>query len=104
MSFAAAYSTATLSCVLIIGIYLAGVLGKAKLGLAYASGIALLYAMLYAILRSEDLALLMGSLLLFTMLAAVMLMTRKVNWFKVSENIETRLPGRRSRDESPPRQ
>lgn len=96
--FAAAYGIATLSCALLIGVYLTGVLGKATQGFGYASGITLLYAMLFVILRSEDFALLMGTLLLFTMLAAVMLMTRRINWYEIGEKIETRLPGKRMRE------
>ena len=86
--FAASYGIATASCVLLIGIYLTGVLGEARQGFAYATGISLLYAMLFVILRSEDFALLMGTLLLFTMLAAVMLMTRRVNWYEIGGKIE----------------
>jgi len=36
---------------------------------------------LYALLQSEDYALLGGSLLLFALLAAVMLGTRRVDWY-----------------------
>jgi len=98
VGFAVAYGIATASCALLIGIYLTGVLGKATQGFGYAAGITLLYAMLFAILRSEDFALLMGTLLLFTMLAAVMLMTRRVNWYEIGEKIETRLPGQGMRE------
>lgn len=51
--------------------------------------------MLYAILLSEDNALLMGSLLLFLALATVMLVTRRVDWYGVAVH----LPGDRT---SPP--
>ncbi len=47
----------------------------------------LLYAMLYAILRSEDNALLMGSLLLFGVLALVMTATRHLDWYRVAERM-----------------
>lgn len=40
----------------------------------------MLYALLYCLLSAEDYALLMGSLLLFCLLAAVMVLTRRVNW------------------------
>jgi inner membrane protein len=43
----------------------------------------MLYAMLYAILRSEDNALLMGSLLIFAVLGGVMLITRKFDWYRL---------------------
>ena len=39
------------------------------------------YAFLAVVLRSEDFTLLMGSVGLFLILAAVMLLTRNVNWY-----------------------
>jgi inner membrane protein len=56
---------------------------------AHASGfglaLAALYGLLYGILSSEDYALLMGSLLVFGLLAAVMVLTRKVNWSRLGQ-------------------
>jgi len=40
-----------------------------------------LYGVLYGILVSEDNALMMGSLLLFGVLAAIMVATRKIDWY-----------------------
>ena len=42
-----------------------------------------LYGVLYGILISEDNALMMGSLLLFGVLAAIMVATRKIDWYHV---------------------
>jgi inner membrane protein len=42
-----------------------------------------LYGVLYAILLSEDNALLMGSLLLFGILASIMWITRKLDWYSL---------------------
>jgi inner membrane protein len=39
-----------------------------------------LYGALYVLLRSEDHSLLLGALLVFGMLAAVMILTRKLDW------------------------
>ena len=50
-----------------------------------ASGmLAVLYAALYGLLLSEDNALALGAGLLFFVLAAVMVATRKVDWYQVS--------------------
>ena len=49
-----------------------------------------LYAMLYAILVSEDNALLMGSLLFFAILSLVMFVTRKLDWYQVTERLASR--------------
>jgi inner membrane protein len=55
------------------------------MGLALGAGVGLatLYTMLYWILRSEDYSLLMGSLLLFGVLATLMIATRRVDWTNV---------------------
>ena len=47
----------------------------------FATLLTLLYGVLYLLLASENNALLMGSLLLFGILAAIMWLTRKVDWY-----------------------
>jgi inner membrane protein len=42
-----------------------------------------LYGILYVLLRSEDYALLLGSVGLFAALAAAMYVTRNVDWYEV---------------------
>jgi inner membrane protein len=81
IAFAAAYAIATAACVGVITVYLARVLRSAAIGLAFGAALASLYAMLYALLQAEDYALLGGSILLFALLAAVMLATRRVDWY-----------------------
>jgi inner membrane protein len=46
-----------------------------------------LYAAVYGLLISEDNALILGSLMLFAVLAAVMVVTRKVDWYKGGEEL-----------------
>jgi inner membrane protein len=41
------------------------------------------YALLYALVLSEDYALLLGAIVLFVALAAVMLVTRRVDWYRL---------------------
>ena len=48
-----------------------------------------LYAALYGLLLSEDNALVMGAGLLFAILAAIMVATRKVDWYQVASKIGT---------------
>jgi len=45
--------------------------------------LSLLYAALYGLLVSEDNALVLGSGLLFVILAAIMLATRKLDWYQL---------------------
>jgi inner membrane protein len=47
----------------------------------------LLYAALYGLLVSEDNALVLGAGLLFLILAAIMVATRKVDWYRVGEQV-----------------
>ena len=80
MAFALAYLVASAACIALIGFYLSHVLGDWRRGIGFGTGLTLLYSALYGILISEDNALLLGSLLLFAVLAGVMILTRKVNW------------------------
>ncbi len=88
LSFALAYGLSSLACIALIGFYLAGALGGARRGLAFAGGLTGLYGVLFGVLRSEDNALLMGALLLFAALGSTMLATRHVNWHRLSSNPE----------------
>lgn len=90
LGFGLAYGIATAACTVLIGTYLKAVLGEKRLAATYAIAIATLYGMLFMILRSEDYALLMGSLLLFGVMALIMLTTRHTDWASISESMRTR--------------
>ena len=81
IAFALAYLAAAAASILLIGVYLAAVLRGWRRGLGFSAGLALLYAALFGILRSEQNALLLGSLLLFFALAGLMLGTRRIDWY-----------------------
>lgn len=83
LGFASAYAIGAGACVALLGYYVRHILKSARLGAGFAAGLALLYGLLYVLLRSEDHALLMGSLLVFACLAAAMIATRKVDWYAV---------------------
>jgi inner membrane protein len=51
-----------------------------------------MYGTLYFLLRSEDNALLMGSLLVFGVLAVVMLATRRLDWSALAARLAGRGP------------
>ena len=84
IDFARAYATATFACVGLITAYLVRALKSVWLGLGFGTALAALYAMLFALLKAEDYSLLGGSLLFFALLAAVMLATRRVDWYAVT--------------------
>lgn len=83
ISFLYAYLAASACCVLLIGYYLAYVLHGWRRGAAFATKLAILYAVLYDLLLSEDNALMLGSLLLFFALAAIMVLTRRIDWYQI---------------------
>jgi len=85
MGFGLAYLVAAGACVGLISYYVRYVLGSVGQGMAFGAALASLYALLYGILSSEDYALLMGSLLVFGLLAMVMVLTRRVSWSNLGE-------------------
>ncbi len=88
LRFLWAYLVAGSAAVLLLGVYLSHVLGSRTRGMGFAASLALLYGVLYGLLISEDNALLMGSILLFAALGAVMLVTRKLDWYGLSSSRE----------------
>lgn len=85
LGFARAYAIAAVASVLLDAYYVAHVLGALKHGAGLGIALGALYGMLYVILGSEDYALLIGSLLVFAVLAAVMVLTRKVSWSRFGQ-------------------
>ncbi|MEO8101453.1 MAG: cell envelope integrity protein CreD [Betaproteobacteria bacterium] len=80
--FLYAYLIASGSCVLLIGHYLTHVLGGWRRSAGFSAKLVLLYGVLYGLLQSEDNALMLGSLLLFAALAAIMVLTRRIDWYQ----------------------
>ena len=83
ISFAAAYVTAAVALVVLIGVYLAGALRSSIRGGVAGVAMSGVYALLYALVLSEDYALLLGAIVLFVALAAVMLVTRRIDWYRL---------------------
>jgi inner membrane protein len=83
IAFAWAYLVASMACIGLLGFYLSHVLRSRARGLGFAAMLATLYAALYGLLVSEDNALVLGSGLLFLILAAIMVVTRKVDWYEL---------------------
>lgn len=83
LPFVLAYGLASAACIGPLAHYLRHVLGGWRPGLLMSGLLTALYGVLYGILISEDNALMMGSLLLFGVLAAIMTATRKLDWYSV---------------------
>jgi inner membrane protein len=80
--FGIAYLVASVACVALIGYYLGPVLGGGGRAGGFAGLLGTLYAALYGLLISEDNAMVLGAGLLFLVLAAIMVWTRKVDWYR----------------------
>ena len=79
--FDLAYASAATATTVVIGGYARAVLNGTRQAVSVACSLALLYGFLYLLLRIEDYALLAGSLGLFLILATVMYLTRRMNWY-----------------------
>jgi len=84
VEFVIAYVASSVACIGLIGIYLGSVLRSTARGAGFAGMLGLLYAALYGLLVSEDNALVLGACLLFVILAAIMLATRKLDWYQLA--------------------
>lgn len=84
LAFGLAYAIAAAASTLLLMVYFSAVLQGWRRGLGLAAYVAVLYGALYGLLSSEDNALLLGSLLLFGLLAVLMVGTRRVDWYAFS--------------------
>lgn len=80
LNFSLAYLIAGALTILLVSVYTASVLRSARLAAGIGGALSLLYGFIYVIIRSEDQALLMGSLGLFIILAIVMYFSRRIKW------------------------
>ncbi|MCW8877505.1 MAG: cell envelope integrity protein CreD [Kangiellaceae bacterium] len=84
--FGVAYWVSALSCASLISYYISHQSRSNKIAFIFMALLSFLYLILFFIIRSEDHALLSGSLLVFFVLAIVMFVTRKLDWYKVMDN------------------
>lgn len=104
IGFGRAYAVAGTACVLLIGSYVAAVLRSLRAGASLCGLLGLLYGVLFVILRSEQNALLLGSMLIFVVLAAVMLLTRGMDWneaFAERRRSQAEIDAPRARPQNP---
>lgn len=79
--FGIAYAIASAGIIVLISGYSLAILRGRRRALAMSGMLVILYSYLYVLLQAEDYALLLGSLGLFVILALVMYLTRKVDWY-----------------------
>jgi inner membrane protein len=81
--FDVAYGLSATVTTLLISGYARGVLGGTRQSATVLAALTGLYGFLYLLLRLEDFALLAGSIGLFIVLAWVMYITRRMNWYEL---------------------
>jgi inner membrane protein len=85
IGFNPAYISAAFSVTVLVYFYCAHILGSYLRSLIVAVSLIALYVYLYIILVNQDYALLIGSIGLFWVLAGVMYITRKVDWYSLKD-------------------
>ena len=81
MNFALAYIISSLLTIVLIGLYIRGIMKKKKPALIMSGLLAALYTYVFVLIQLETLALLAGSLGLFIILAILMYISKKIDWF-----------------------
>lgn len=79
-SFSFAYSIAAVAVVVLISLYSLSILRQPKRAFFICASLSTVYAFIFVIIQLEDYALLVGSIGLFAILAAVMYFSRKIEW------------------------
>ncbi|MBS0428645.1 MAG: cell envelope integrity protein CreD [Proteobacteria bacterium] len=85
LPFWQAYALSACASVGLLMAYFSAVLRGWRRGVGLGAFVAVLYGALYGLLASENNALLLGALLTFGMLALLMLVTRNVDWYALSD-------------------
>lgn len=83
LAFGIAYALAAAAASALLAHYGRGLFGHWRGGALLGAGVALLYGALYVVLNLEKASLLLGTLLLFALLAAAMRATRDVDWYRL---------------------
>jgi inner membrane protein len=81
IGFGLAYAVAAAAVVVIVGGYAMAVLRARRAGALLGGVLGLIYAMLYGLIAAEQYALLIGALVLLAMVALMMYLTRRIDWY-----------------------
>ncbi|KAF1005293.1 MAG: Inner membrane protein CreD [Luteibacter sp.] len=81
IGFGLAYVAASAAVVLIVGGYATAVLRARGAGMTLGGVLALVYAILYGLIGAEQYALLIGSVVLVAVVALLMYLTRRIDWY-----------------------
>jgi inner membrane protein len=82
VGFDLSYLISSLATIILIVLYVRASTGRSKQSLITGSLLLVLYAFLYTTLQLQDFALLFGSVGIFTVIAIIMFVSRKINWYR----------------------
>jgi inner membrane protein len=83
LGFGGAYGLAAGALCVLLAVYYSGITGSPRTGIAIGGIAAVCYGLLYLLILSEENALMFGSLSLFAALAAIMVATRRIDWYRL---------------------
>jgi len=92
-AFEKSYAAAAGACAALLAFYASSMLGRLLSGVLFGLGIGLLYGLLYVLLQMEQNALVIGSVGLFAALAAVMALTRHIDWYALFARLRANTGG-----------
>lgn len=81
--FQYSYLIASVLTISLISLYVSSIFNGRKYGLMISGLLVLFYGFMFVILQLQDLSLMLGSLALFIILASVMFITRRLNWYNL---------------------
>lgn len=84
--FQYSYLISSFLIIALIGFYVKSIYASKHISIIVAGMLMMFYGFMYVILQLQDYSLLIGSIALFIILAAIMFFTRKINWFEVLSN------------------
>ncbi|HEY1060189.1 MAG TPA: cell envelope integrity protein CreD [Daejeonella sp.] len=80
VGFNAAYIIASLATISLIGTFIWSLLKNSKAALLFSGILSMFYGFIFVILQLQDMALLVGSVGLFVIIAALMYLSQKISW------------------------
>ena len=84
--FQYSYLISSLLIIALIGFYAKSIYQSKQISFIVTGMLMMFYGFMYVILQLQDYSLLIGTIALFIILAAIMFFTRKINWFDVLSN------------------
>jgi inner membrane protein len=88
VSFATAYGASSVACISLITFYVSYVLKSVGRSLLLSMVLTAMYGTLFVILQSEDFTMMLGSVLVFILIAVMMFLTRHVDWYELGQKTQ----------------